>query len=276
VERTNNGSGTKGTARLSQRTEEVQRQICVLSGRDLQLWSISLLVILVLGAGFAALIAPNLMWQPGLLRIEARYLPQLMFGLISLVLLFNIYIARQKRELNATRNALVQELIFSERVEGLSLIDPLTQLFNRRAVDQILAKEVIRANRMGSTVSLLMIDLNNFTSINSRFGNPIGDKFLVESAQLLRNTFRGSDIVFRYGSDEFLIVMPDTTEEQAGRATQRLLLEVERWNVESVMECGLTLSWGLASYAIGGNISHTLQKASRQLFLNKHQGAPLI
>jgi diguanylate cyclase (GGDEF)-like protein len=271
---TQKGNQTKGTGPVSERTEEVLRQMRSLSGRDLQLWSISLLVILVLGAGFAAVVAPNLAWRPEVFRTDARYLPQLFFGLISLVLLFNIYITRQKRELNATRTALVQELIFNERVEGLSLIDPLTQLFNHRAVDQILAKEVVRANRAGTTVSLLMIDVNDFKSINSRFGPQTGDKVLAEAAQLLRNTFRGSDLVFRYGSDEFLAVMPDTTEQQARRAIHRLLLEVERWNVESRMEFGLAISWGLASYALGGNISHTLQTASRQMFLNKHQAPP--
>src|SRR5207245_7139522 len=80
----------------SVRTEEIQSQFQSLSSRDLQLWSISLLVILVLGAGFAALIAPNLAWKPTLFHAEGRYLPQLFFGLISLVLLFNIYIIAHK------------------------------------------------------------------------------------------------------------------------------------------------------------------------------------
>jgi diguanylate cyclase (GGDEF)-like protein len=257
------------------KTDEVQRQIEALPGRDLQLWSISLLVVVVLGAGFAALVAPNLVWHVGTFQAEGRYLPQLFFGLISLVLLFNLFIASQRRELNATRKALIQELRYTERLEGVSLVDPLTQFLNRRALDQMLAKEAARANRMGSTVTVLMIHLNDFKAINARFGRQTGDKVLAEAAQLLRNTFRGSDLLFRYADHEFLVVMPDTTEEQAERAVERLLVEAERWNVESNLGCELTLSRGLASYVTGAQMSDVLRRASRVVFLNKHRLVPM-
>jgi hypothetical protein len=116
-----NGSGS--TANISAGTEEIQNQIQALTGRDLQLWSAALLVMLVVAAGFAAFVVPNIVWQPGIVRTESRYLPQLFFGVISLILLFNIYIILQKRELNTTRKALVQELISNQRLEGLSLTD---------------------------------------------------------------------------------------------------------------------------------------------------------
>jgi len=270
-----NPSG-RTAGKLAPGTEEIQRQIMSLSGRDLQLWSITLLVVLVLSAGFAALIAPNLVWKPEFIHIEGRYLPQLFFGLISLVVLFNVYIISQKRELHSTRKALVQELIFNERLEGLSLIDPLTQLFNRRALDQMLAKEVVRANRLGSALSLLMIDLDDFKSINTRFGHAVGDQFLTEAAQLLRATFRGSDMVFRYGGDEFLVVMPETTEEQADRAIQRLSEDLERWNLDNKLKSDLSLSWGVASHVAGTSITEILQTASRKMFMKKHKMVPIF
>jgi diguanylate cyclase (GGDEF)-like protein len=266
-----------GVGRSTRQTsDEIEGQIQALSGRDLQLWSISLLVVVVLGAGFAALVAPNLVWHVGVFQAEARYLPQLFFGLISLVLLFNLYIASQRRELNATRKALIKELMYSERLQGISLVDPLTQLFNRRALDQLLAKEAARANRVGSTVSILMIHLNDFKSINARLGRQTGDKILGEAAQLLKGTFRGSDLLFRYADDEFLVVMPDTTEEQAERAVDRLLIEAERWNVESNLGCDLALSRGLASYVMGAQMSDVLRTASRVVFLNKSRLVPMM
>jgi diguanylate cyclase (GGDEF)-like protein len=264
------------SSKVAPTTDEVQRQIQALSGRDLQLWSISFLVVVVLGAGFAALVAPNLVWHVGVFQAEGRYLPQLFFGLISLILLFNLYVASQRRELNATRKALIQELMYTERLEGVSLVDPLTQLLNRRALDQMLAKEAARANRLGSTVSVLMIHLNDFKSINARFGRQTGDKILAEGAQLLKNTFRGSDLLFRYADDEFLVLMPDTTEEQAERAVERLLIEADRWNVESNLGCELVLSRGLASYVMGAQMSDVLRKASRVVFLNKHRLVPVV
>src|ERR1700722_14534820 len=74
------------------RTDEIQKQIQQLSGRDLQLWSIGILVILVLTSGLLALVLPNLMGAQRVIHVEHAYLPQLFFGLISLIILFNIYL----------------------------------------------------------------------------------------------------------------------------------------------------------------------------------------
>jgi len=262
--------------KLSPESEVIQQQISSLSGRDLQLWSITLLLLVVLSAGLSAVIAPGLEWMPERVHVQVRYLPQLFFGLISLIVLFNVYIISQKRELNATRKALVQELIFNERLEGLTLIDPLTQLFNRRALDQMLSKEIVRANRQGSNLTLLMIDVDRFKSINERLGPVVGDQYLTETAQLLKATFRGSDMIFRYGGDEFLVVMPETTEDQADRAVRRLSDELERWNLENKLKCEHSISWGLASHVVGTSITDILQSVSRKLFMKKHKMIPVF
>src|SRR6266576_2695067 len=99
------------------RAEDIQRQIHDLSSRDMQLWSIVSLVILVLMGGFLALIAPNLVWTQHFIRIEQSYLPQLFFGLICLIVLFNIYLMAQRVALNSTRKALISELVLNERLE---------------------------------------------------------------------------------------------------------------------------------------------------------------
>src|SRR5438876_4487299 len=189
------------------RTEDIQQQMQELSGRDLQLWSIGILIMLVLTSGLLALILPNLVWAQRVIRVEQAYLPQLFFGMISLVLLFNIYLLTQKRTLNSTRHALIRELVLNERLESLSLIDPLTQLLNRRAVNELIPREVARANRLGSNLTLMSIDLSGFRQINSKFGSLEGDAVLAEFARILKSVFRGGDIVFRQGGDEFLILM---------------------------------------------------------------------
>src|SRR5208282_3174494 len=87
------------------RADEIQKQIQEISGRDLQLWSIGVLVIIVLTAGMMALLLPNVIWAQRVIRVEHAYLPQLFFGLISLILLFNIYLVGQKITLNNTRRS---------------------------------------------------------------------------------------------------------------------------------------------------------------------------
>ena len=261
---------------LSERSEQIQHQIQFLSSRDFQLWSIALLVILVLMAGFATLVAPNMVWKVQLLRTDARYFPQLFFGLISLVLLFNIYIVAQKRELNTTRKALIRELVFNERLENLSLVDPLTQLYNHRALDQMLGKEVTRANRQGTPLSIVLLDLDHFKATNENLGTRVGDELLVMASKLLRATFRGSDSVFRYGGDEFIVVMPETTETQAEQALKRLSAAVERWNAESRPQRDLSLSWGLGAHVIGSSSTDLLQTANRKMFLKKHNLVPVF
>jgi diguanylate cyclase (GGDEF)-like protein len=258
------------------RTEDIQHQIQQLSGRDLQLWSIVILLILVLTAGLLALVFPNLIWAHRVIHVQQSYLPQLFFGLISLILLFNIYLLGQKLTLNATRRALITELVLNERLESLSLIDPLTQLLNRRAISVLVPREVARANRLGSSLTFMTIDLNRFRSINTKCGNREGDTALSEFSKMLKTVFRGGDLVFRQGGDEFLVLMPDTSEEQAGYPVERLLQLVENWNLTSKKSYELSFSWGVAAYVTGTDYSEVLREVDRKLFQKKHNLVPVF
>ncbi len=271
-------SKEEGTAQPSMlaRAEEIQQQIQQLSGRDLQLWSIGILIILVLTAGLLALLLPNMVWSQRVVRIQVSYLPQLFFGLISLILLFNIYLLGQKLTLNATRRALIRELVLNERLENLSLIDPLTQLLNRRALNELIPREVARANRLGGNLTFMTIDLNGFRAINSKFGALEGDTLLVEFAKILKTTFRGGDVVFRQGGDEFLVVMPDTDEERANFPLQRLQQAVEQWNLSSKKGYELSFTWGLAPYVTGGDVADVLRAVDRKLYQKKHNLVPVF
>src|SRR5438045_4234718 len=162
------------------RAETIQRQSHELTSRDTQLWSIVTLVILVLTAGFLTLVLPNLAIKQRLIRIEEGYLPQLFFGLICLIVLFNIYLQSQRVALNSTRKALISELVLNERLESLSLIDPLTQLLNRRALNELISHQLARANRTGEPLTFVMMDLNNFREMNAKLGNMEGNRVLTE------------------------------------------------------------------------------------------------
>jgi diguanylate cyclase (GGDEF)-like protein len=258
------------------RAEAIQRQIHELTSRDTQLWSIVTLVILVLTAGFLTLVLPNLAVKQRLIRIEEGYLPQLFFGLICLIVLFNIYLQSQRVNLNSTRKALISELVLNERLESLSLIDPLTQLFNRRGLNELISHQVARANRNGSQLTFLIMDINGFRELNAKLGSMEGNRVLTDFARMLKKVFRGGDLVFRQGGDEFLVVMPDTSEQQADAPLHRLLGLIEQWNVENGSNFQLSFSWGLAAYVTGTSLEDALRTVDRKLYQKMHNLAPVF
>jgi diguanylate cyclase (GGDEF)-like protein len=258
------------------RAEAIQSQIHELSSRDLQLWSIVSLVILVLTSGFIALMAPKLVDGESVLRFEHAYLPQLFFGLISLIVLFNIYLLSERATLNSTRKALIGELVLNERLENLSLIDPLTQLFNRRALNELISHQLARSNRSGGSLTFFILDLDDFRELNRKFGDGEGNRVLMEFARLLRNVFRGGDLIFRQGGDEFLVVMPDTSEEQAERPLSRLLNSVGQWNAGNQQPYELSFTWGMAGYVTGTSVEDVLRTVDRKLYQKIHNLAPIF
>jgi diguanylate cyclase (GGDEF)-like protein len=267
----NSNNGQKQlNERTPSRSKEIQEHMSAIAGRDLHLLSISLLMLAVVSAGILVLVYPNLASASKTIHTDSRMLPQLFFGLVVLILLFNVYIVLQKRELGTTRRRLVEELIFNERMEAVSLIDPVTQLYNRRAMEQMLAHEVARATRLESPLSLLVLDIANFDAISHRLGTVESEHFLYEAAQLVKNTLRGSDIVFRYKETQFLAVMPDTSEAKVDFAIKRLDGDVARHNAEFRCNAELAFNYGAAQHASGLRITDTLLNAERKVFLHKH------
>ena len=261
---------------MLERAKHIQREIHELSGRDLQLWSIGILVMLVLAAGMLALVFPNVIWAERSIHIQIAYLPQLFFGLISLILLFNIYLLQQKIGLNQTRGRLIAELVLNERLESLSLVDPLTQLLNRRALGELIPREVARANRQGRPLSFIAMDLKGFRAVNAKFGMSEGNHLLMEFGKLLKNTFRGCDAIVRQGDDEFMVVLPDTSEEDAEAPLGRLERSVQQWNSSHSKGYELAFAWAVAPYVPGSDVADVLRNVDRKMYQKKHKLVPVF
>ena len=115
-----------------------------------------------------------------------------------------------------------------QRAEALSVTDDLTQLYNSRYLSQVLRRETKRASRSGRPLSLLFIDLDGFKAINDTHGHLYGSRALVEAAGLIRLSARETDVVSRFGGDEFALILPDTGSEGAAAVGERIRERVER------------------------------------------------
>lgn len=238
--------------------------------RDSQIWSVVLVSLLVLSAGVVAIFAPNVAWGIQSVQLNLRYLPQLLSGLIVLIALFNFHVFAQRRALRSTRLALMEQIARADGAVASSFVDPLTGAFNRRYLDLALAREAKRAERAHSIFAVLMVDVDDLGPVNNKRGHTEGDRLLQNVAQVLRSVFRQSDIVVRYGGDEFLVILPDTDEGGAQIAIQRLSNRIAASNAANGSDdVDMSVSCGFAAYESGKAIEEVIRLADHRMYAQK-------
>ncbi|MBL8897520.1 MAG: GGDEF domain-containing protein [Planctomycetes bacterium] len=154
-----------------------------------------------------------------------------------------------------------------------SRLDPLTGLYGRRLFHELLSEEVAQAARYGRALSLAIVDLDAFKTINDSLGHRAGDRVLQGAAEVLRASVRKSDYVFRYGGEEFAILMPETDEVAAAVALERVRRELAEAKLSYGRgEVQVRCSIGVTAYRTPESEEELVVRADRACYAAKRRG----
>ncbi len=162
-----------------------------------------------------------------------------------------------------------------QRIQELSITDDCTGLYNARHLATVLSDEVPRSQRFGYEFSVLFLDLDHFKNVNDAYGHPAGSKLLGQFGGILRTHLRLVDAAFRYGGDEFVVLLPQTDKQAAILVARRLVATFRntRWLREEGLSLRLTASIGIASYPHDGTTSQAIvQRADEVMYQVKQSG----
>jgi diguanylate cyclase (GGDEF)-like protein len=160
-----------------------------------------------------------------------------------------------------------------------SIRDPLTRLFNRRFLEESFERELQLASRKKQAIAVLFLDLDHFKRFNDTFGHDAGDMVLQSLADLFRTFFRATDICCRYGGEEFAIVLPESSSQDAAIRADALRSEVKSLRLQYKKQIlgPLTLSAGVAAFPEHGLTSDELLKIADQcLYESKSRGRDVV
>lgn len=174
------------------------------------------------------------------------------------------------RELLAISRDITEKVKIRKKIIELAETDKLTKLYNRVKLDAALEQELYQAKKNATTFGLIMIDIDHFKLINDRFGHMAGDAVLVELAKLFKAMIRSTDLIGRWGGEEFLVILPDTDEFGAmelaekirKRVSENHFLEQER----------LTISLGVSVFRDDNNVDSIIYRADQALYQAKKNG----
>ncbi len=231
----------------------------VLLGRRSGLWFgigvlVTSILLVTLGAG-RELVGPDASDQALLYLVRLH-------GFLVMVLVLVLAVATLHDQLH---RALTQ----AEAFEQLAAIDPLTGLANRRTAIDVLTRELQEAERYGTTVSVVALDIDHFKAVNDAHGHQVGDAVLVDIGALLTEQAREIDHVIRWGGEEFLIIAPKTSRAAAVRMAERF-----RRTLADARPGGqqVTATFGVAQHERGEDLDRLLQRADQLLYEAKEAG----
>jgi diguanylate cyclase (GGDEF)-like protein len=181
--------------------------------------------------------------------------------------LANEQIERINSELEEKNAALIET---NRALYGRSIIDGLTGLYNHLHINQMLEREIKIAKRHCHDLSVMMMDIDHFKGINDKHGHKTGDIVLAALAEIIKRDIRETDLVGRYGGEEFLIILPHTNSNSAYTIAERIRKSIEEYEFEG-KDLKITISIGLTQYA-GEDAASIIGKADELLYKVKRSG----
>lgn len=183
---------------------------------------------------------------------------------------FNTLAQTMNEQLN--KRALLQQ-----ELERLAQKDPLTDLFNRRRMDELLSLEVARTKRNNRAFCLILADIDHFKNVNDTYGHEAGDQVICAVAKILKTSLREQDSVARWGGEEFLIMLPDTLMEQAEKVANKIRKLCENHTVYyEDKPIRFTLTFGIEEFDDSKDIKAAIAAADDALYQGKNQGRNVV
>ncbi len=161
-----------------------------------------------------------------------------------------------------------------EQLQKLATTDGLTKLYNSRHFYNQLTLEVDRSNRYNPPLSLLLLDIDHFKDYNDNFGHLEGDKVLVRLAQIIESCLRKLDTAYRYGGEEFTVILPETTGDEAETVAHRIksAVEKEKFRPRAGEDVSVTVSIGVTQYFPTEDITAFVKRADTAMYASKDEG----
>jgi len=174
----------------------------------------------------------------------------------------------KERQLTKERHRMLEQL------KELAITDGLTQLYNSRHFYNQLELEVDRSSRYGHSIGLLLLDIDHFKKYNDTYGHVEGDKVLLRIGRIIKSCLRATDTAYRYGGEEFTVILPETTGTEAVTAAQRIrtALEAEKFFPDPGNAQTITISIGVTEYIKSEKAKEFVQRADRAMYSSKEQG----
>ncbi|WP_373020868.1 GGDEF domain-containing protein [Thiomicrorhabdus sp.] len=166
-----------------------------------------------------------------------------------------------------------------ERTSVIAKTDELTNIPNRRGFNEIINKASQHAQESQSSFAIILLDLDHFKNVNDTFGHLIGDSVLRYVAKLLHNETKGQDSIARFGGEEFVVILPDTTYDSARQVANNIRKKIEARPLQiksSHQTLKLTISAGVAMYQMGEELDKLFHRVDQCLYLAKSKGRNLV